>query len=91
MPLEIRVGSAEKVLATFSLNRLLKILDCENQAYDYSLYSIVGGGMVIILKNYVFFLQLVEDEKGYEILLLKRLNSLLYRRFSPHARIIKLI
>lgn len=47
--------------------------------------------MLIILKNYAFFLQLVEDEKGYEILLLKRLNSLLYRRFSPHAHTIKLI
>ena len=85
------MGSSEKVLATFSLNRLLKILDSEKQAYEYSLYSISGGGMLIILKNYVFFLQLVEDEKGYDILLLKRLNTLLYRRFSPHAHILKLI
>jgi hypothetical protein len=41
----------------------------------------------MVVKNYVFFLQLVEDEKGYEVVLLKRLNSLLYRRFSPHARL----
>jgi hypothetical protein len=33
LPLEIRVGSGEKVLATFSLNRLLKMLDSENQTY----------------------------------------------------------
>lgn len=45
----------------------------------------------MVLKNYVFFLQVVEDEKGYDLVLLKRLNSLLYRRFSPHARVIRLV
>jgi hypothetical protein len=47
--------------------------------------------MVIVLKNYVFFLQLVEDERGYELVLLKRLNSVLFRRFSPHAHVLRLI
>lgn len=50
-----------------------------------------GNGFIIIIKNYVFFLEILEDEKGYEIVLLKRMNNLLYRRFSPHFKNIKLI
>lgn len=73
------------------MNRLLKILDCENQIFEYSIQPIYGSGFIIIIKNYAFFLQLVEDEKGYDIVILKRLNTLLFRRFSPQSHAIQLI
>ena len=33
----------------------------------------------------------MEDEKGYDIVILKRLNTLLFRRFSPQSHTIQLI
>lgn len=47
------------MLAVFAINRLLKILDCENQIFDYTIAPIYGSGFIIIIKNYAFFLQLV--------------------------------
>ena len=43
------------------------------------------------MKNYAFFLQIVEDEKGCELVLIKRGNTVLYQRFNPHAHTIRLI
>lgn len=33
----------------------------------------------------------MEDEKGCEIVMIKRQNTVLYNRFNPHAHTIKLI
>ena len=49
----------------FSLSKLLRLLDSENKIYDYSLYSLNDGGLSLLLKNYVFFLQILLDERGY--------------------------
>ena len=88
---EIKVGQADKVQAEFPLSRLYKLLDYENKQFEYSISPIASGGIAIQIKNYVFFLQLIEDEKGCELVLLKRLKTVLYKRFDPHASIIKLV
>ena len=59
------MGQGEKILTVFSLSKLLKLLDSENKIYDYSLYSLNDGGLSLLLKNYVFFLQILLDERGY--------------------------
>ena len=43
------------------------------------------------MKNYVFFLQVVEEERGTEIMMIKRMNTILYHRFNPHAHTIQLV
>ena len=67
------------------------MLDSENKTIDYEVYGINGYGLVLMMKNYAFFLQIVEDEKGCEIVLIKRMNTVLYHRFNPHAHTFKLI
>ena len=59
------MGQGEKILTVFSLSKLLRLLDSENKIYDYSLYSLNDGGLSLLLKNYVFFLQILLDERGY--------------------------
>ena len=62
---EFSLGQGEKILTVFSLSKLLRLLDSENKIYDYSLYSLNDGGLSLLLKNYVFFLQILLDERGY--------------------------
>ena len=59
------MGQGEKILTVFSLSKLLRLLDSENKIYDYSLHSLNDGGLSLLLKNYVFFLQILLDERGY--------------------------
>jgi len=37
------------------------MLDSEDKSYSYTASSIYGGGIIIVIKNYVFFLELVDD------------------------------
>lgn len=67
------------------------MLDAQDKNFTYSISSIYGGGIALIVKNYVFFLELVDDEKGCELVLLKKMNNLLYKRFDPQAVPLKLI
>ena len=55
------------------------------------MHGISGNGLVLMMKNYAFFLQIVEDEKGCQIVLIKRKDTVLYHRFNPHAHTIELV
>lgn len=63
-PQEIRVGSGDRQITAFSLSKLYKILDVEIRDYGYVAVGIYGNGITLIIRNYAFFLELVEDEKG---------------------------
>lgn len=58
---------------------------------EYALHPIFNHGLALIIKNYVFFLQLIDDENGFEVILLKRLNTILYKRFNAQAQKFSLI
>jgi hypothetical protein len=79
------------VLATFSISKLLKILDSENKYLEYTLHGISNDGIILLMKNYVFFLQVVDSENGCDIVLIKRSNTILYQRFNPHAHTVRLL
>ena len=88
---ELVLGEGDKKLASFSIIKLLKILDSQNKNIQYEVHAINGNGIIVMMKNYVFFLNIVEDQRGCDIVIIKRVNTILYHRFNPHAHTVKLI
>lgn len=61
---------------------MYKTLLQEERYFEYDLHWTTHDGMILTVQNYLFFLQVVYNENGYEIRLIKKGHSYLHRRFS---------
>ena len=61
---EIVMGEGEKELAIFDLQKMFKSLLQEKSYFEYELYWTTHGGMILAVKNYLFFLQITEGQNG---------------------------
>ena len=65
---------------------MYKELQQENAYYDYELFWTTHGGMILAIRNYLFFLQVIDGEYGTEIRLVRdNQKKLLYKRFGSRV------
>lgn len=72
-------------MVEFDLVKFFKLLTLENTLLEYEIYWTTHDGIVLLLKNYVFVLELVEGSEGYSISPIKRSLNYLHYRFDPDA------
>ena len=81
----------QKTLTKFNLVKFYKTLEQPKTTFEYKVYWITHHGIALLIQNYLFILQLVENAEGYSLVLLKKGHSYLHKRFSPYSPVIELL
>ena len=73
----------QNVLVSFDLAKFFKALTQDNVLFQYKIYWYTHDGIILLVKNYMFILQLVESSEGYSLNPLKKMLTYLHHRFNP--------
>lgn len=63
--------------------KFFKALSQENTLFEYKIYWTTHDGIILLVKNYLFILQIVESSEGYFMGPLKKMLTYLHHRFNP--------
>ena len=82
----IIVGHMQDTWVSFDLGKFFKTLTQDSVFFEYKIYWTTHDGIILLVKNYLFVLQLVESSEGYSLAPLKRMLSFLHHRFNPDEK-----